>query len=133
MRKVSVTELCGMAKCERQAVLKKRLGYEAIDEQARRRMESGTAQHKSFEREDLGGQRCFVASWACGPEAGETEWLRSWRDRSLLPNRAGRIAVKCYYALSPLLIRGLRLIPGARLASGAAVRLCAKALGWRGQ
>jgi hypothetical protein len=62
---------------------------------------------------------CFIATAAYGtPLASEIDTLRTVRDRALLTNPLGRIAVAGYYALSPPLARAItsdeRLRAGAR-------------------
>jgi hypothetical protein len=62
---------------------------------------------------------CFIATAAYGTAlARELEPLRAVRDRALLPNPLGRLAVASYYALSPPLARAIasdeRLRAGAR-------------------
>jgi hypothetical protein len=62
---------------------------------------------------------CFIATAAYGtPMAAELEPLRALRDRVLLTNPLGRLAVASYYALSPPLARAIssdeRLRAGTR-------------------
>ena len=44
---------------------------------------------------------CFIASAVYGPTSVEVCELRRFRDETLLPTTAGRLAVWCYYQLSP--------------------------------
>ncbi len=48
------------------------------------------------------GGACFIATVAYGgTQAPELETFRRFRDRALLPNRVGRLAVRAYYAHGP--------------------------------
>jgi hypothetical protein len=52
---------------------------------------------------------CFVATAAFGsPMAHQVRWLRAFRDRTLLPGRAGRAFVTWYYGWSPRATAWLR-------------------------
>jgi len=62
---------------------------------------------------------CFIATAAYGsPMAAELDALRAVRDRALLTNPLGRLAVASYYAMSPPIARAIasddRLRAGAR-------------------
>jgi uncharacterized protein (TIGR03437 family) len=58
---------------------------------------------------------CFVATAAFGsPMARQVQWLRAFRDRILLPGRAGRAFVNWYYGWSPRAATWLRGHAGAR-------------------
>lgn len=58
---------------------------------------------------------CFIATAACGSAgAAEVSALRAWRDRVLLPSRAGAAVVAAYGLLSPPLARWLTPRPRAR-------------------
>ena len=58
---------------------------------------------------------CFVATAAFGsPMAHQVQWLRAFRDRVLLPGRAGRAFVNWYYAWSPRAAAWLRAHSVAR-------------------
>ncbi len=47
---------------------------------------------------------CFIATAVYGRDALETNVLRAWRDRGLMPSLLGRTLVRCYYELSPRLV-----------------------------
>ncbi len=71
---------------------------------------------------------CFIATAAFGtPMAKELDALRAMRDRALLPNPLGQLAVAGYYALSPPIARAIasdeRLRAGVRRALAPAVAL----------
>ena len=51
------------------------------------------------------GSNCFIATAIYGPDSLETNTLRAWRERSLMPSRLGRTLVKTYYTISPSLVR----------------------------
>ncbi len=56
-------------------------------------------------------RRCYVATYAYGGEAPETELLRSFRDQVLMPSVPGRCLVRAYYFLSPGLVRACQVSP----------------------
>jgi hypothetical protein len=60
-----------------------------------------TAQRGSVSSQD---DRCFIASYIYGIEDPRTCYFRSFRDQTLLPTRVGRLLVRIYYALSPLVV-----------------------------
>lgn len=124
---VRVTDLATMGKCENLAKLKAQFGDRAT-EGVRRAAERGTLEHRRFEREKVSDSRCFVASWALGPEHSATEALRVWRDAALLPTRSGRFAVALYYAFSPFLIAVARRVPGAKILSAKILERIASAV-----
>lgn len=75
-------------------------------EHIERRREEGTKAHAKFENEGRGGdKRCFVATCAYGIDAPQTNTLRAFRDRILMPSAVGRVAVQIYYATSPSFVR----------------------------
>ncbi|HMN14020.1 MAG TPA: hypothetical protein PKD55_17020 [Bellilinea sp.] len=47
---------------------------------------------------------CFIATAVYGRDAPETNALRAWRDRALMPSSPGRTLVRGYYELSPRLV-----------------------------
>jgi hypothetical protein len=77
---------------------------------------------------------CFIATAAYGtPMASELDALRAVRDRALMTNPLGRLAVASYYALSPPVARAIasdeRLRAGARALLRPVVELARAGLG----
>jgi len=131
--RISASDLAMHAFCRRKAYLAKNRPSAAGPESGYmiRRKNEGLAAHNRMERQ-VTDKRCFVASWACGPEHVATQQLRAFRDQHLLRSLFGRAFVRTYYAISPALITVLRHIPGARAASRWCVtRLAAAARGGR--
>ncbi|AGG89038.1 hypothetical protein R2APBS1_1915 [Rhodanobacter denitrificans] len=112
---ISATELATLGLCEQQAALDRTNGKGRATADQRRWLDAGTASHERARLAALRGaatdRRCFIASAVYGPDAPQTDILRRWRDRSLLPTRAGRAVVRCYYALSPRLVPVLQRCP----------------------
>lgn len=107
VKRHTITDIVATVYCEQKAVFDRERGrIESRDVRAKR--EDGIAQHKRFEhagRRSAGqDRRCFIATAVYGPDAAETDFLRTWRDRALMPSMAGRAAVFLYYRVSPLLL-----------------------------
>jgi len=70
---------------------------------------------------------CFIATYAYGENDSRVFALRRLRDETLLPNRVGRVVIKLYCRLSPVLVRkggGSRAFRGmSRLLLGAVICL----------
>lgn len=129
-RRVTVTELSSMGKCESMTLLKTKFeehAHDSVKEAARR----GTQEHLVFEKQGR-DSRCFVASWAVGENHWVTEELRTFRDQYLLKSLLGRNFVSAYYASSPYLIEILKHIPGTKSMSSALLTWIATKLSKRG-
>ncbi len=117
-KSVSVSELGSFGgDCEVQALLRYRdrvgtchvtqesLEGEAIHAQVAR---DAVAYEHSRRRKGVSRDtRCYIATAVFGVDAPETEILRVWRDQVLMKSPAGRAFIAIYYAVSPLLVRGI--------------------------
>ena len=112
-KRPNVTQLVDFAKCEKLAVLKLSQ-RETLDAGRRDAINRGTAAHSRMEKAATVDGRCFVASFAFGADAEQTQFLREFRDSRLLPHTLGRAAVRLYYALSPGAVSFLSQVPGGR-------------------
>jgi hypothetical protein len=106
-----ITEIVGAIYCEQKVVFD-RLHGDARPISVKAKATTGTFEHIRFEIEGKTqravDKRCFIASHVYGMDAPQTNSLRRWRDRALAPTRAGRMAIACYYMLSPTLLVVLR-------------------------
>ncbi len=98
------------------------------------RTKAGTARHDEVGQMAVNAQaaadrRCFVASYALGPDHPVTARLRRFRDQRLLRAPGGRVVVVAYYWLSPLLIRVLGSRPWFFMASRRMVVRLARRVG----
>jgi hypothetical protein len=127
----TVTQIVASVYCEQKVVFDRRHG-KATPRELQVKAASGAFEHLRFQWEGYtrnpgrrlvkiaeGRQatdsRCFIASQVYGADAPETNALRAWRDRTLMPNRIGRAIVTTYYWLSPIVVPILRR--SARLTS----------------
>ena len=90
---VSASELAQMGVCERLVVFEHRYGKRCLPEQ-QAAIERGRREHERFYREGRLASaprgRCFIATMVFG-EGQETQTLRAFRDRHLLPRCARRL------------------------------------------
>ena len=129
----SISDIVATVYCERQAVLDRQFGQARTPEVAQKAAH-GTAEHRRFEmegkRQQASDRRCFIASAVYGVEAPQTNALRDWRDRMLMPSRLGRVLVRCYYAWSP---RAVRLVERFPWMAAVARRMLDRLLSWIGR
>lgn len=123
----SISQIVATVYCERQALLDREHG-QARPLDVRLKVAAGKFEHKRFELEGKTraavDRRCFIATAVYGADAPQTECLRAWRDRVLMPSWAGRSLVRGYYAVSPALVA---LLAGRGWAT-AQVRKCLDAV-----
>jgi len=112
----SITDIVATVYCEQKAVYDRERG-DARPLDVRIKAATGTFEHLRFQVEGQTSQivdkRCFIASQVYGGEAWQTNALRAWRDRTLMPRASGRAAVRLYYAVSPAIARVLASWPAA--------------------
>ncbi len=112
----TVSEVVAAEYCEQKAVFDKEYGDRPAPHVQRARTE-GSQDHTRFERQGRSrlakDRRCFVATAVFGSDAPETEFLRQWRDRHLMPTFSGQAFVKVYYALSPALVSLASVVPAS--------------------
>lgn len=112
----SITDIVATVYCEQKAVYDQERG-DARPLNVRVKAATGTFEHLRFQVEGQTSQivdkRCFIATQVYGGEAWQTNALRAWRDRVLMPRAAGRAAVRLYYAISPGIARVLARWPAA--------------------
>lgn len=111
-KRIRASDLGKLAFCERKVRFDAVYG-DLTPARGRTLRESGTQAHARFENEGRGGdRRCFVASCVFGIDAPQTNSLRAFRDRTLLPSAFGRFLIAIYYAVSPRLVPVLERFPG---------------------
>lgn len=120
---VSASKIGKMAWCPHGSSLQEQGVIASAQSQAK--ADYGTASHERLTaaaiEQQAQDQRCFVASYALGPNHAVTQQLRDWRDNNLSHHHLGRIFIKTYYALSPCTIKLLSPLPGARTAASSLV------------
>lgn len=103
----TITDIVGTVYCEQKVVFDRERG-DARPLAVRAKAAAGTFEHLRFQVEGQTraamDRRCFIATAIYGPDAPETNFLRAWRDRVLMPAMAGRLFVRAYYAVSPSLV-----------------------------
>ena len=103
----TITDIVGTVYCEQKVVFDRERG-DARPLEVRAKAAAGTFEHLRFQVEGQTraaiDRRCFIATAIYGPDAAETNFLRAWRDRVLMPAMAGRLFARAYYAVSPSLV-----------------------------
>lgn len=126
-RPLTITDIVSITFCEQKMIFDRERGR-AETREVRLKREDGVARHKRFEAEGRRSKdrQCFIATAIYGADAFETDFLRGWRDRVLLPRRTGRAFVRIYYSISPhllpVLVRHARLARFTRAALDRLVR-----------
>lgn len=64
-------------------------------------MQRGRAEHARVSSD----RRCYIAGHVFGDDHPVVDNLRLWRDQVLMKTWYGRVFVRVYYSVSPLLIR----------------------------
>lgn len=111
----SASELAQMAVCERQVLLRAKMGDRKT---ARQEVAAkwGNSVHDQIHREGHtpsypqdrnADKRCFIATAVYGLDAPETTRLRRFRDEALIGNPLGKMLVALYYGISPPIARML--------------------------
>lgn len=105
----TITDIVSAVYCEQKMIFDRDRGRNESRD-ARLKREDGIRQHKRFESSAIKKKdsRCFIVTAVYGGDAVETEFLRDWRDRSLMQSAVGRGLVRAYYTTSPLLLPVLR-------------------------
>lgn len=122
MKRIAVTHLINITKCENQTMLNM-IYKPKMDKEIKERQRMGIKDHKKFENlnnkhagntskvvEEMNKQndkRCYVATAIFGAYSSETILLRQWRDDKLSKSFLGRRLIELYYIISPLLLRVL--------------------------
>lgn len=103
----TITDIVATAYCEQKVVFDRERG-DARPLSVRAKAATGSFEHLRFQVEGqtraVIDRRCFIATTIYGPDAPETNFLRAWRDRVLMPSMLGRVLVQSYYAISPSLV-----------------------------
>jgi hypothetical protein len=123
----TVSQLVDFAKCEKLAILK-RTRRETLNEVRQTAVDRGTQAHARFEKQSTVDGRCFVSSFAFGPDAVETMNLRAYRDSVMLRSKWGASLVAMYYLMSPLGVALLRRLWKGDTLARLAIRLVSKLL-----
>lgn len=128
----TITDIVGTVYCEQKVVFDRERG-DARPLGVRAKAAAGTFEHLRFQVEGQTraalDRRCFIATAIYGAEAPETDFLRAWRDRVLMPTPAGRLFVRAYYAASPFLVPALCRSKRATVAVRAALDAVLAVLG----
>lgn len=110
----SLTEIVSVCYCEQKTVFDIQFGKQKTARTKQYAIE-GEKAHKAFERRGRvtgsPDSRCFIATAVYGDTANETNFLRHWRDTTLLTTGWGRVLVIAYYRLSPPLAALAKRVP----------------------
>lgn len=104
-RKLTVTQLCKIERCEQQMVYDSERGEQRSKAWVQKG-KAGTKAHKRYELQVAAGQKpkgspCFIATACFGAGSREVYLLRQFRDVRLRRTKIGRRSIALYYKLSP--------------------------------
>lgn len=103
----SISDVVATVYCERKSVLDRKFGQKRTAKVQMRAL-GGSMEHKRFEWQgnvrSAIDRRCYVATHLYGTDAPQTWALRQWRDTVLLPSVGGRLFVRVYYRVSPMVV-----------------------------
>ena len=114
-RMIKASELAQLGMCEQLVVFDQLHGKNRTAQQ-RQAIERGNAAHRTFHRDAMvtergvatsDSPRCFIATATFGELASETQALRRYRDCILARGGLGRVAISCYYRMSPVIAEAI--------------------------
>lgn len=123
----TVSQLVDFAKCEKLAILK-RTKREVLNHARQEAVDRGTQAHARFEKQATVDGRCFVSSFAFGPNSIETGNLRVYRDNVMLQSKWGSVLVQVYYRVSPHGVAIMRRLWRGEILARFAIRFVARCL-----
>ncbi len=106
-KSLPVTAVAEVFVCERRVYLKSKFGERTTPANEKRKAVGNELHKKAFEQKTPASpdNRCYIATSLYGQDASETNRLRAFRDRSLMPLTFGRLLVAIYYRTSPHLVQ----------------------------
>jgi hypothetical protein len=91
--------------------IKRRQGVGAAPVSSKQGRPQARSNQYQPQQKSASSSNCFIATAVYGHDATETNALRQWRDRVLLPKAIGRLLVGAYYKISPHLVPLIQRTP----------------------